>query len=165
MKGGIVAGPLHPAALNSRDFDPTSERNIEMPTEVASTEYGVIILHDDWNALELKWLPATKDATEAQARNTMALFAAETEKRKPRFLIVDTTEFLHRWADDMMAWRDKEIIPHYNAGGVAKFAFITGEGVPFPTVESGADPAPVGASAGYGMGASEGHLAHWCSVP
>ena len=51
-----------------------------MPTEVASTEYGVIIDHDEWNTLELKWLPATKDATEAQARDTMALFAAETEK-------------------------------------------------------------------------------------
>jgi hypothetical protein len=57
---------------------------------------------------------------------------------------VDTTEFFHRWADDMMAWRDKEIIPHYNAGGPTKFAFITGEGVPFPTVETGAEPAPDG---------------------
>jgi hypothetical protein len=60
---------------------------------------------------------------------------------------VDSTEFLHRWADDMMTWRDKEIIPQYNAGGVTKFAFITGEGVPFPTVESGADPAPEGPAA------------------
>src|SRR5580704_7676257 len=109
-----------------------------MPTEVASTEYGLITRHDEWNTLELKWLPATKDATEAAARDTMALFAAETEKLKPQFLIVDTTEFLHRWADDMMAWRDQEIIPHYNAGGVTKFAFITGEGALFPTVESGA---------------------------
>jgi len=91
-----------------------------MSTEVTSTEYGVIIHHDEWNTLELKWLPTTKDSTEAAARDTMALFATETEKLKPRFLIVDTTEFLHRWADDMMAWRDKEIIPHYNAGGVAK---------------------------------------------
>jgi hypothetical protein len=57
---------------------------------------------------------------------------------------VDATEFLHRWADDMMAWRDTEIIPRYNAGGVTKFAFIAGDGVPFPTVESGADPAPEG---------------------
>src|SRR5215813_8770323 len=80
-----------------------------MSTEVASTEYGVIIRYDDWNALELRWLPTTKDATEAQARDTMALFAAETEKRKPRFLI--------------------------------------GEGFPFPTVESGADPAPEGPAA------------------
>jgi len=118
-----------------------------MTTEVASTEYGVIILHDEWNALELRWLPATKDATEAQARDMMALFATETEKLKPRCLIVDSTEFLHRWADDMMPWRDKEIIPHYNAGGVAKFAFITGDGVPFPTVETGAEPAPEGPAA------------------
>jgi hypothetical protein len=115
-----------------------------MPTEVASTEYGVIIHDGEWNSLELRWLPATKDATEAQARDTMALFAAETEKRKPRLLIVDTTEFAHRWADDMMAWRNQEIIPRYNAGGVTKFAFIAAEGVPFPTVESGADPAPDG---------------------
>ena len=119
-----------------------------MPEKVvASDQWGQIIYHDDWNTLELKWLPTTKDATEAQARDTMALFAAETEKLKPQFLIVDTTEFFHRWADDMMAWRDKEIIPHYNAGGVKKFSFITGEGAPFPTVESGAEPAPEGSAA------------------
>ena len=68
-----------------------------MSTEVASTAYGVIIHNDEWNTLELRWLPTTKDATEAEARDTMVLFAAETEKLKPRFLIVDTTEFLHRW--------------------------------------------------------------------
>ena len=68
-----------------------------MPTEVASTEYGVILHHDEWNTLELKWLPATKDATEAAARDTMALFAAQTEKRKPQFLIVDTTDPGFSW--------------------------------------------------------------------
>ena len=115
-----------------------------MPTEVARTDHAVIIKYDEWNTLELKWLPATKDATEDQARDAMTLFASETENLKPQYLIVDTTEFFHRWADDMMAWRNEEIIPHYNAGGVSKFAFITGEGVPFPTVESGADPAPDG---------------------
>ena len=111
---------------------------------VAADEWAQLIYYDDWNTLELKWLPSSKDATEAQARSTMELFAAETEKRKPQFLLVDTTEFAHRWADDMMPWRDREIIPHYNAGGVTKFAFIAGEGVPFPTVESGAVPAPDG---------------------
>jgi hypothetical protein len=115
-----------------------------MTTGIASTEYAVIVRHDEWNTLELKWLPTSKDATEAQAREVMALFAEQAEQLKPQFLLVDTTEFFHRWADDMMAWRDQEIIPHYNAGGVSKFAFITGEGVPFPTVESGADPAPEG---------------------
>ena len=115
-----------------------------MSIEVASTTYGTLIHYDDWNALELKWFPTTKDATEAEARDMMALFAAETEKRKPTFLIVDATEFAHRWADDMMAWRNEEIIPRYNAGGVTKMAFIVGDGFPFPTVESGAEPAPEG---------------------
>jgi hypothetical protein len=46
---------------------------------VASDQWGQIIYYHDWNTLELKWLPSTKDATEAQARGTMALFAAETE--------------------------------------------------------------------------------------
>jgi hypothetical protein len=123
---------------------PFNERSGKVPTEVARTEYGVLNYYDEWQTLELKWLPTTKDATETAARDTMALFAAETARRKPRFLIVDTTEFFHRWADDMMAWRDEEIIPQYNAGGVTKFAFITGDGVPFPTVESGAEPAPEG---------------------
>ena len=31
-----------------------------MPTEVASTQYGVLIHYDEWNTLELKWLPTTK---------------------------------------------------------------------------------------------------------
>ena len=111
---------------------------------IAADQWGQIIYYDDWNALELKWLGTAKDATEAQARDTMTLFAAETEQRKPLFLLVDTTEFAHRWADDMMPWRDREIVPRYNAGGVTKFAFITGGGVPFPTFESGADPEPDG---------------------
>jgi len=133
-----------------------------MATDVASTEYGVITYYDEWNTLELRWLPATKDATEAQARDTMVLFAAETEKRKPQFLIVDTTDFLHRWADDMMAWRNQEIIPRYNVGGVTKFAFITGIDAPFPTVESGADPAPEGPAAfPTGWFASRDHAYQW----
>ena len=36
-----------------------------MPTEVASTDYGVIIHYDDWNTLELKWLPTTKPRSTA----------------------------------------------------------------------------------------------------
>src|SRR6516165_2075076 len=122
---GNDRGRVAPPSAQSARPGPMKERNSEMPTEVASTEYGVLIHHDEWNTLELKWLPTTKDATEAQARDTMVLFAAETEKRKPQFLIVDSTQFFHRWAEDMMAWRDTEIIPQYNAGGVTKFASTT----------------------------------------
>ena len=139
----VVTYPPAERADNTDCFQNT-ERTAVPDNIVASNQWGQIICHDEWNTLELRWLPATRDATETQARDTMVLFAAETEKRKPAFLIVDTTEFLHRWADDFMAWRNEEIIPHYNSGGVTRFAFIAGDGVPFPTVESGAEPAPEG---------------------
>ena len=90
------------------------------------------------------------------------LFAAETEKPRPRSLIADTTEFARRRADDMMPGRDAQIIPRYTAGGVTKSAFITGAGVPFPTAESGAGPAPEGpATFPAGWFASRDRACQW----
>jgi hypothetical protein len=63
----------------------------------------------------VRWPRALKAIRRARAA---AWFAAGTDKRKPRFLLVDTTEMTHRVADDMMAWPDKEIISRYNSGGV-----------------------------------------------
>ena len=49
-----------------------------MPTEVASTEYGVIIHYDDWNTLELKWLPAPSTAVESTLSDQRARENAHT---------------------------------------------------------------------------------------
>ena len=111
---------------------------------VASDPWGEIIFYDHWNTLELRWLPSTKDATDDDTRKTMELFSAEAERRKPSSLIVDTTEFGHRWGEGMMEWRNEKIIPGYNRAGVKKFAFIAGPGYPGDTVEAGAQPAPEG---------------------
>ena len=51
---------------------------------VASDQWGQLIFYDEWNTLELKWLPTSSDATEAQARGTMALFAAEATVESSR---------------------------------------------------------------------------------
>src|SRR5262245_2756355 len=116
-----------------------------MPEEiVAEDRWGQIVYYDEWNALELRWLPSTADAAEADVKATMELFARQAVDRRPHTLIVDTTEFRHRWGDGMMQWRDTEIIPLYNHAGVAKFAFIANADHPGPTVETGATPAPEG---------------------
>ena len=116
-----------------------------MPEEiVAKDQWGLVVFYDEWNSLELRWLPATADATDADVRTTMEVFAREAVNRHPHTLIVDTTEFRHVWGDGMMQWRDAEIIPRYNQAGVAKFAFIANPSYPGPTVEAGAVPAPEG---------------------
>ena len=111
---------------------------------VAEDRWGQILFYDGWNSLELRWLPSTADATDAELRETMELFAKKAVNRRPHTLIVDTTDFQHRWGDGMMEWREAEIIPRYNEAGVAKLAFIANVGYPGPTVEAGAEPAPEG---------------------
>jgi hypothetical protein len=111
---------------------------------VVKDRWSEIVFYDEWNSLELKWLPSTADATDADLRTTMAVFAQEAVDRHPGTLIVDTSEFHHSWGDGMMQWRDAEIIPRYNEAGVTKFAFIASPAYPGPTVEAGAVPAPDG---------------------
>jgi hypothetical protein len=94
---------------------------------VAKDKWDQIIFYDEWNTLELRWLPSTRDTTDDDVRETMKLFTAEAEKRMPSLLIVDTTEFHHRWGEGMMEWRNAEIIPGYNRAGVKKLAFIVGD--------------------------------------
>jgi hypothetical protein len=113
-------------------------------TVVASDQWGQIIYYDERNSLELRWLPSTANAADSDVKTTMELFASEAVNRRPKTLIVDTTEFRHAWGDGMMQWRDTEIIPLYNQAGVAKFAFIANPHYPGPTFEAGAIPAPEG---------------------
>jgi hypothetical protein len=111
---------------------------------VAADKWGQIIYYDEWNSLELKWLPSTASASDADVKTTMEAFADESLNRRPHTLVVDTTEFRHAWGEGIMAWRDEQIIPRYNEAGVAKFAFIANPRYPGPTVEAGAVPAPEG---------------------
>jgi hypothetical protein len=111
---------------------------------VAKDQWGQLIYYDEWMSLELRWFPSTADATDADMKTAMKNFAHEAVNRRPRTLIVDTTEFRHAWGEGMMEWRDSEIVPLYNQAGVTKFAFIANPNYPGPTVEDGAKPAPEG---------------------
>jgi hypothetical protein len=111
---------------------------------VVSDQWGQIIYYDEWDSLELRWLPSTANADDRDLRTTMEVFANEALNQRPKTLIVDTTEFGHTWNDGMMQWRDTHIIPRYNESGAVKFAFIANPNYPGPTVETGATPAPDG---------------------
>ena len=80
-----------------------------------------------------------REATEEDA-SSMEVFASEAVNRRPNTLIVDTTEFFHRFGEGFEGWRAANIIPKYNASGVTKFAFVMGLNYPGQTVESGLEP-------------------------
>jgi len=107
--------------------------------EVTSNEWGVILEHRRWQTVELRWLPSTRDMTDEGFKASLELLAAAGERLRPRFMLIDATEFHHQLGDGVMAWRDENIIPRYNSAGVAKFAFLVPPGAS-GTVESGGAP-------------------------
>jgi hypothetical protein len=115
----------------------------EEPTQLAQNQWGVILNHGRWRTLELSWLPSTSEMSDEGFKETLELFAAQGEQAKPTYMIIDATEFQHELGDGVMEWREREIIPRYNAAGVKKFAFLWPEGMP-GTVESGGTPKPEG---------------------
>src|SRR5215469_5730974 len=91
---------------------------------VAADRWGQLIYDEERKSLELRWLPSTTDGTDAELQATMLAFAEEAIRLKPQSLIVDVSEFHHRFGDGMEPWRAVEIIPRYNKAGVTKMAFI-----------------------------------------
>ena len=115
----------------------------DQAVEVSRNEWGVVLNYQQWRTLELSWLPSTRNMSDEGFKQTLELFAAEGERAKPDYMIIDATEFQHELGDGVLEWRDQEIIPRYNAAGVKKFAFLWREGMP-GTVESGGTPKPEG---------------------
>jgi len=111
-----------------------------MATQLAENEWGVILQHDG-HLLELKWLPSTATMSDGGFMATLCLFASQAEKARARGLVIDATEFRHRFGEGVMAWRDAHIVPRYGAAGVRKFAFIMPPGFPDAGKEAVEGPA------------------------
>ena len=101
-----------------------------MTGELVRNQWGVILLQESGQILELKWFPTTAEMTDGGFMATLCLFAWEAEKARPTGLLIDAVDFRHRFGQGVMAWRDAHIIPRYGAAGICKFAFVMPQGFP-----------------------------------
>jgi hypothetical protein len=113
------------------------------PQELAASEWGTITYHPQWHTLELKWSPETRSMGDDGFKKTLQLLADQGLQVRPRYMIIDATEFFHTVGEGTLAWRDEHIVPLYNQAGVEKFAFLATDRAP-GTVEKGGQPAPDG---------------------
>jgi hypothetical protein len=82
----------------------------------------------------------SSDLVELRWFDWLSTFAGCVEKCGRTRVLIDSTSFRMNPALMDGEWRDANIIPRYNAAGVAKFAFHFPEGMPL----IGAPPAPEG---------------------
>jgi len=101
-----------------------------MSTELARNEWGAVVRHEEMHLLELRWFESTASMTDGGFMATLCLFVWEAEKAKPSCLLIDATQFRHKFGEGVMAWRDAHIIPRYGAAGVRRFAFHMPPGFP-----------------------------------
>ena len=113
------------------------------PQELAANEWGTILYHPEWNTLELKWGQKTRSMSDDGFKKTIQILADQGLKVRPKYMIIDSTEFFHTLGEGTLAWRDEHIVPLYNQAGVEKFAFLVTAAMP-GTVEKGAEPVPDG---------------------
>jgi len=100
-----------------------------MQNTVADNEWGVIRQHPD--LLELRWLPSSAAMSDGAFMATLCLLALEAERLRPRAILVDATDFRHRFeGPHVMQWRDAHVVPRYGAAGVRRFALVMPEGFP-----------------------------------
>jgi hypothetical protein len=112
-----------------------------MPSELVRNEWGIILRLDELPALELRWLASTATMSDGGFMATLCLFASEAEKARVSGLLIDATEFRHRFGNGVMTWRDAHIIPRYGAAGVRRFAFLMPAGFPKAGTEEIEGPA------------------------
>lgn len=99
-------------------------------THVWEDHFGSVIDYGDAGFLEIRWYDATEDMSATQFQEWLAGFAEAVERLGRPGILVDATSFLMDPANMNMQWRDENIIPHYEAGGVKKFAFHMPRGMP-----------------------------------
>jgi hypothetical protein len=109
-------------------------------THVWEDRFGSVIDFADAGFLEIRWYDTTKDMTAAQFQEWLTGFADAVERFGRPGILVDATSFQMDPANVNMEWRDEHITPHYEAGGVKKFAFHMPDGMP----AIGASPEPEG---------------------
>ncbi|MGQ0670934.1 MAG: hypothetical protein ACT4PO_14925 [Actinomycetota bacterium] len=107
--------------------------------EVRRDKFGSVNHDEGRGMLELVWSEATATMSEDEFKRQLELFAGDAERLRPSHVIIDVTRFAFVPGSDFGGWRDRHIIPRYNAAGIRKFAFLVPIGAP-RTVGQGATP-------------------------
>ena len=109
-------------------------------TIVYEDRWGEVLDRPDVGVIEIRWFDSTAGLDSDTFNDWLAGFAGVVEETERELVLVDGTAFRMSMASMDGEWRDRNIIPRYNAAGVRRFAFLMPEGMP----AIGAPPAPEG---------------------
>ena len=75
--------------------------------------------------LTLVWKKETSDLTDESFKKEALKFIDMVKKSKVKNILVDMREFQYKFSDDLLTWRNEQVISVYNKLGIEKFAFVS----------------------------------------
>jgi len=103
-----------------------------MTAELARNAWGIVSHRQQEGILGLRWLLSTVDMTDDDFKATLELFAEQAERAGAPLLLIDATDFGHRFGEGVMAWRDQQIIPATTPPGPGSSPSTSPRGPPMP---------------------------------
>jgi len=107
---------------------------------VYSDKWGDIVDRPDDDLVEIRWFDTTAAMDGDDFNAFLGIYAGAVERCGRAAGLIDAVQFRMDMAKMDPGWRDKHIIPRYNAAGMRRFAFIMPAGMP----AIGAPPAAEG---------------------
>jgi len=95
-----------------------------MSNELYRDQYGVITHDPERSVLELDWSEATGSMSDDDVKKWLERYGGLGEVHRPAHMLIDARRFRHRFGPELSSWREKHVIPRYNAAGVRKLAFL-----------------------------------------
>ena len=111
-----------------------------MTQQVYEDQWFEVFDRPSADLVELRWFDTTADMSAQEFQAALSTFAGCVERCRRSRVMIDSTSFRMNPANMDGPWRDANIIPRYNAAGVARFAFHMPQGMPM----IGTPPAPEG---------------------
>ncbi len=109
-------------------------------TVLHSDRWGDILDRPADGCVEIRWFDTTAQMSGDDFNTFLATYAGCVERCARGGALVDAVQFRMDPANMSMGWRDRHIVPRYNAAGLKKFAFVMPAGMP----AIGAPPEPEG---------------------
>jgi len=77
------------------------------------------------DGLLLTWKKQTSELSPEKFKEEAMTFVEIVKKRKVKNILVDMREFKYTLSNELIAWRNKQVISVYNDRGIEKFAFVS----------------------------------------
>jgi hypothetical protein len=105
------------------------ERITEMVLE--EDPFWTMTHNEDTSSIELEWKASTAEMSAGDFQRALQHLAEHIDRQRASGTLIDVRNFDFAMTPELDVWRQEQIIPAYNAGGLKRFAYLLPAGAQY----------------------------------